>query len=157
MELRAPLLTVHILSVIVWLGCGLYEIFLAREMKRAHGTPFELQLTRLYIKYAPAVPISTLLVAATGATMAVVLDWGFFTQLWLGTKQTLMVAVLIIFASVVPPFYKYTGLVNALPEDAQVLPAETAHIFHSLEKWLIIMRVMGALAVVLAVFKPGLQ
>ena len=75
MEFRAPLLTVHILSVIVWLGCGLYEIFLAREMKGAQGTPFELHLTRLYIKYSPAVPIATLLVAATGGTMAVVLDW----------------------------------------------------------------------------------
>ena len=77
--------------------------------------------------------------------------------MWLGTKQALMIAVLIIFASVIPPFYRYTALVKSLPEDAQTLPTETAHIFQRLEKWVITMRVMGALAVVLAVFKPGLQ
>ena len=156
MEFRAPLLTIHVLSVIVWLGCGLYEIFLAREMENARGTSFELHLARLYIKYAPAVPIATLLVAGTGAAMAVVLDWGFFQQFWLGTKQVLMIMVLIIFASIVPPFYKYSGIVSSLPAQEKTLPLEAALIFHRLEKWLIAMRVMGAIAVVLAVFKPGL-
>ena len=157
MEFRAPLLTIHVLSVIVWLGCGLYEIFLAREMKTARGTALELHLARIYIKYAAAVPVATLLVAGTGATMAVVLDWGFFQQFWLGTKQALMATVLVIFASIVPPFYKYTGIVNSLPLDAETLPLQAAQIFHRLEKWLIVMRAMGAVAVALAVFKPGLQ
>ena len=157
MEFRAPLLTIHILSVIVWLGCGLYEIFLAREIKIARGTDFELHLARMYIKYSSAVPVATLLVAGTGATMAVVLDWGFFQQIWLGTKQALMVTVLIIFASVVPPFYKFTGIVNSLPPEAKALPVEAAQIFYRLEKWLITMRVMGAIAIALAVFKPGLR
>ena len=157
MEFRAPLLTIHVLSVIIWLGCGLYEIFLAREMKAARGTALELHLARIYIKYAAAVPVATLLVAGTGATMAVVLGWGFFQQIWLGTKQALMAAVLIIFASVIPPFYKFTGIVKSLPPDAEALPDEAAQIFHQLEKWLITMRVVGAVAVALAVFKPGLR
>lgn len=157
MEFRSPLLTVHILSVIVWLGCGLYEIFLAREMKAARGTSFELQLTRLYIKYGATVPVATLLVAGTGAVMAIVLKWGFFEHFWLGMKQGLMVAVLIIFASIIPAFYKFTGIVNSLSAGVEALPEEAAQIFGRLEKWLITMRVMGAIAVGFAVFKPGIQ
>ncbi len=52
MEFRAPLLTVHILSVVIGLGCGLYEIFLAHEMKNARGTLFELDLARRYANRA---------------------------------------------------------------------------------------------------------
>ena len=153
--MREPLLVIHILSVIIWLGCGLYELFLAREMKRARGSHLELELTRIYLKYAAPVPVATLLVAATGATMAVVLEWGFFQQFWLGMKQGLMVAVLIIFASVVPPFIKLQKIVETLPESATTLPAEAASIFDKIEPWLVVMRAMGAVAVIFAVFKFG--
>lgn len=155
---REPLLlTIHILSVIVWLGCGLYELFVARELKRARGTVLEVQLMRLYLRYAAPVPIATLLVAATGALMARLVGWGFFQQFWLGTKQGVMLAVLVIFASVVPPFLKLQAEVLALPADASALPEATARRFDRLEPWLIVMRTLGAIAVALAVFKPSLS
>lgn len=155
MPVREPLLTIHVLSVIVWLGCGLYELFLARDLKRARGTPLELHLMRLYLRYSAPVPIATLLVAATGVLMAVFVGWGFFQHLWLGTKQAIMLIVLAIFASVVPPFLRLKAQVEALPPDAVQLPADAARIFDRLEPWLVVMRVLGATAVVLAVFKPG--
>ena len=155
--MREPLLTLHILSVIIWLGCGLYEIFLAHEIKLSRGTVLELNLVKIYIKYSAAVPVATLLVAGTGVTMTIVLNWGFFTYIWLGTKQTLMIGVLIIFASVVPPFYRLSAIVESLPAGATILPKEAADLFCGLEPWLIVMRVLGAIAVGLAVFKPGLQ
>ena len=52
--MREPLLTLHILSVIIWLGCGLYEIFLAHEIKLSRGTVLELNLVKIYIKYSAA-------------------------------------------------------------------------------------------------------
>lgn len=153
MSYREPLLTIHILSVIVWLGCGLYELFIAYELKKARGTPFEAQLARMYLKYSKPVPIATLLVAITGASMAVVLEYGFFQQFWLGTKQALMLAVLIIFAGVVPPFIRIGKIIEALPDDAERLPEEGGLLFDKVEPWVLAMRVMGAIAVVLAVFK----
>jgi hypothetical protein len=153
--MRELLLVVHILSVIVWLGCGLYELFLTYELKKARGTNLELDLMRFYLKYSAPVPIATLLVAMTGATMAIVLDWGFFQQFWLGTKQVLMVGVLIIFASVLPPFIKLGGIVKSLPADVTALPEEAAVLFDRIEPWLVVMRIMGALAVFFAVFKFG--
>ena len=152
--LRNSLLTIHILSVIVWLGCGLYELFVARELKRSHGTPQEVDLARLYLKYAAPVPIATILVVITGVWMAIALDYGFFQTVWLGTKQGLMLFVLIVFASVLPPFLKLQKAVESLPPGASSLSAEAYRLFSGLEPWLIAMRVAGTIAVVLAVWRP---
>jgi uncharacterized membrane protein len=153
--LRNSLLTIHVLSVIVWLGCGLYELFLAHELKRARGTSGEVRLARIYLKYAAPVPIATLLVAGTGVWMAIALNYGFFQVLWLGIKQGLMVVVLVIFASILPPFLKFQRLLNALPADASALPAEASGLFGKLEPWLVVMRVLGTIAVVFAIWRPA--
>ena len=153
--LRNSLLTIHVLSVVVWLGCGLYELFLAHELKKARGTPTEVRLARMYLKYAAPVPIATLLVAGTGAWMAVALHFGFFQLLWLGIKQGLMVVVLLIFASILPPFLKFQSAVNALPEDATELPQSVAARFSAIEPWLLVMRVLGTIAVVFAIWRPS--
>jgi uncharacterized membrane protein len=155
--LRSVLLTIHVLSVIVWLGCGLYELFLARELKQARGTPLELEYARTYLKYAAPVPVATILVALTGVLMATLLGWGFFQQLWLGTKQTLMLLVLIIFGSITPLFLRFKGAVEALPAGTGALPSENAAQFDRLEPWLIVMRILGTVAVILAIFRPALR
>jgi hypothetical protein len=155
--LRSVLLSIHILSVIVWLGCGLYELFLARELKLARGNPAELHFARMYLKYAAPVPVATILVALTGVLMALFLGWGFFQYFWLGIKQALMLGVLIIFASIIPDFLRFKTAVEALPAETELLPSENACQFDALEPWLITMRIMGTAAVVLAVFKPGLS
>ena len=154
--LRSILLSIHVLSVIVWLGCGLYELFLARELKLARGTALELHYARMYLKYAAPVPVATILVALTGVLMALFLDWGFFQYLWLGTKQALMLGVLTIFASIVPAFLRFKSAVESLPAETEQLPTENARQFDALEPWLITMRIMGTVAVVLAVFRPEL-
>jgi uncharacterized membrane protein len=152
--LRNSLLTVHVLSVVVWLGCGLYELFLAHELKSARGTTTEVRLARIYLKYAAPVPVATLLVAGTGAWMAVALHFGFFQVLWLGIKQSLMLVVLGIFAAILRPFLQFQTAVNALPQDAGELPPDIASRFGAIEPWLLVMRVLGAIAVVLAIWRP---
>ena len=152
--LRNSLLTIHVLSVVVWLGCGLYELFVARELKAARGTRREVEFARIYLKYAAPVPIATLIVAGTGVWMAIALKFGFFQLLWLGVKQSLMIAILIIFASIVPPFLAFKKDVDALPDTATQLSADAARRFAQIEPWLIAMRVMGAVAVVFAIWRP---
>ena len=152
--LRNSLLTIHLFSVIVWLGCGLYELFLARELKLARGTRLEVDLARVYLKYAAPVPVATILVVITGVWMSIALGHGFFQSLWLGSKQGLMLFVLIIFASVLPPFMKLQAEIGALPDTAQALSPPAVGLFGRIEPWLVTMRVAGAIAVVFAVWKP---
>ena len=152
--MRNTLLTIHVLSVVIWLGCGLYEIFVARELKAARGTPREVEFARLYLKYAAPVPVATLVVAGTGVWMAIALHFGFFQLLWLGVKQSLMIGVLIIFAAIVPMFLTFKREVDALPPNATQLSADAARRFARLEPWLITMRVMGTIAVVFAIWRP---
>lgn len=152
--LRNSLLTIHILSVIVWLGCGLYELFLARELRLARGTPLEVDLARIYLKYSSPVPIATILVVVTGVWMVLALNYGFFQSLWLGSKQGLMLVVLVVFASVLRPFFKLQAEVAGIPIGASCLTRSASNLFDRLEPWLVVMRVSGAVAVVLAVWKP---
>ena len=49
-------LTIHVLSVVVWLGCGLYELFLAHELKQARVDSHSGASLRMYLKYAAPVP-----------------------------------------------------------------------------------------------------
>ncbi|MGF2059448.1 hypothetical protein, partial [Enterococcus innesii] len=89
------LLSIHILAVIVWLGFGLYELLVLREVRRARGTPGEAALIRLYGRYAGVVAVATLVVAAAGVAMSLTLHWGFFHVLWLGLKQAIMGAIIL--------------------------------------------------------------
>jgi len=68
--LRRTLLTLHLLGVVVWLGVGLYELFLDHEMRRVRGTPAELSLAPVYSRYGPVIAMGTLLVAARGVLQA---------------------------------------------------------------------------------------
>jgi uncharacterized membrane protein len=90
--IRNVLLSIHILAVVVWLGCGLYELVLTREIHRARGSAEEIPLLRIYGRYAGIVAIATLVTAAAGVSMSLMLGWGFFSVLWLGIKQGIMAA-----------------------------------------------------------------
>jgi hypothetical protein len=64
------LLTVHVFSVIVWIGFGLYELLLSREIRKARGTSTEIDLIRINGRYGGIVAVATLLVAISGILMA---------------------------------------------------------------------------------------
>ena len=120
--LRNSLLTVHLLGVVVWLGCGLYELFLSRELKHSRGTAKEVELSRLYVKYSAPVPVATILVAVTGVWMSIALGYGFFESFWLGSKQWLMLLVLVVFFSLMPTFIRLQKDVQGLPTSTTTLP-----------------------------------
>jgi uncharacterized membrane protein len=118
---RGTLLTFHLLGVVVWLGAGLYELFLDHEIQRARGTPAEVALARVYARYGPVVAAATLMVAATGVLQASLLGWGYFSVWWLGAKQLLMVLVLAILGALLPTFARMGRAVAAHPRRAGAL------------------------------------
>ena len=59
--LRNTLLTFHILFVVVWLGGGLYDVFLAHEAKKARGTDLEVPVLRMKMYYGRVVALATVL------------------------------------------------------------------------------------------------
>jgi hypothetical protein len=155
MMLRGTLLTLHLLGVVVWLGAGLYELFLDREMGRVRGKPAEVSLARVYSRYGPVVATATLLVAATGALQASLLGWGYFTAFWLGAKQLLMLVVLGILGALLPKFLRMGRVVAAHPEGAGQLSQEARALFERVRPYVLLMRMAALLALVLAVFRPG--
>lgn len=156
MELRNFLLTIHVLGVIVWLGCGLYEILLLRELRRLRGnTAAEVAVIRIYGRYAGIVALATLLVAAMGVWMTLAFDWGFFRTLWLGIKQGIMAAVLLGMAVLTPQFIAAGKSINAVRDDGGGLHEALSWIAR-VERHVIPMRIGALIAVALAIFRPTL-
>ena len=152
--LRNTLLSIHILAVIVWLGFGLYEILLTREIRHARGLPEEIPLIRIYGRYAGLVAIATLIVAAAGVAMSVLFGWGFFSVLWLGIKQGIMAAIIISMIVLTPLFIRTYAAIARIsgPESAELQTARA--LMGRVERYVILMRLGGVAAVVLAIWRP---
>jgi hypothetical protein len=154
MVLRGVLLSLHLLGVIVWLGAGLYDLFLDREIERARGTPAEVALARVYTRYGPVIVVAALFVALTGVLQASLLGWGYFRVLWLGAKQLLMLLVLGILAWLLPTFARMGRAVAAHSDGAGELSDEARALFRRVRPYVLAMRGAALLALVLAVFRP---
>ncbi|MFI5317211.1 MAG: hypothetical protein ACHQ6T_16035 [Myxococcota bacterium] len=152
--LRGTLLTLHLLGVIVWLGAGLYDLFLDHEIQRARGTPAEIALARVYTRYGPVIVVAALFVALTGALQASALGWGYFRVFWLGAKQLLMLLILGILAWLLPIFARMGRAVAAHPAGASELSDEARALFRRVRPHILVIRGAALLALVLAVFKP---
>jgi len=153
--LRNVLLSVHLVAAIVWLGVGLYELFLYREIRRARGTPLEVQLIQIYGRYSSVVAVATLVVAAAGLLMSLLLGWGFFQQLWLGVKQAIMLLILLDMALLVPTFRRAYTEIAALSTDDGVAALERCRTtLAQVHRHVVPMRIGALLAVLLAVWRP---
>jgi ABC-type multidrug transport system permease subunit len=152
--LRNTLLSIHILAVVVWLGCGLYELLLTREIRRAHGAPEEIPLLRIYGRYAGIVAIATLFTAAAGALMSIMLGWGFFSVLWLGIKQGIMVAIILAMIFLTPLFMKTYAAISAVSDSDSTSLQIARDLIARVERYVLLMRFGGVISVLLAVWRP---
>lgn len=152
---RNLLLTLHVLGVIAWLGFGAYELLLSREIRKARDTPLEVQLIRIYGKYAGLVALGTLVVAVAGVLMSIVVGWGFFTSLWLGIKQIIMLVVLADMAYLVPTFIATAKATRDLTDSGGGSIDRTRALLAKVETHVVPMRLGALVAVVLAVWRPG--
>jgi len=154
--LRSALLTVHLLAVILWLGGGAYELFVARQARRYRGTPVELPLLRMVATTGPVIAVAMVLVAATGVLMSWLLGWGFFRVFWLGAVQAIMGVALCIMFSILRPYYRAGGLMRALPPGPGEATDEIRAALARLDPWIYAMRAGALVAFALAIWKPSL-
>jgi uncharacterized membrane protein len=76
---REILVTIHLLSVVVWLGAGVYDFFLTRETASGAGQSAELPLTHIHLRYGPVIAVAMFLVFISGILMSALLArLGFF-------------------------------------------------------------------------------
>ena len=154
MILRNTLLSIHILAVVVWLGCGLYELLLTREIRRAQGTAAEIPLLRIYGRYAGIVAIATLVTAAAGVCMSVMLGWGFFSVLWLGIKQAIMAAIILAMICLTPLFLRTYAAISAVSDFDSTSLLTARDLIGRVERCVVFMRLGGVVSVLLAVWRP---
>lgn len=148
------LLTVHIFSVIVWIGFGLYELLLSREIHKARGTSTEIELIRINGRYGGIVAIATLFVAISGILMASLFGWGFFQQTWLGIKQGIMLAILLDMAWLTPTFRRAYREIRALSDVRGPELEQCRATLARIHPHVVLMRLGAIVAVGLAIWRP---
>ena len=152
--LRNSLLTLHIIGVVVWLGCGLFDVFLAREVRRARGSPLELTLFRVQHRYGWVVAAATILVAITGVLMSSLVGWGYFTAWWLGLKQAIMLAVVAGMTAMLPMVIATGRELRRLPEGGS-MSDELRGLAQRSDAYYALMRLGALAALLLGVWRPG--
>ena len=152
--MRELLLSLHVLAAVVWLGAGLYDLFIIREISRSRGTDVEVVLIRIHLRYGPVIAVATMVVFVTGILMSSFLGWGYFTRLWLGLKQGLMLVVVALMILFVPSVMRLQRAVNALPSNATV-GEEIRSLVATGVRYEVAMRAAALVAFFLAIYRPG--
>lgn len=98
------LLILHIVGICCWLGGAIYErIFIVGGVRKAKGSELEVPMYRLMLSTVTFFGISVLVILMTGIIMTIMLNYGFFHWSWIGLKQYMMVALLIVFMFIIGP------------------------------------------------------
>ena len=149
------LVVIHVLAVIVWIGFGLYELLLHREIRKSRGTAVEIALIRISGRYGGLVALATLVVAITGVLMTQWLGLGYFRLVWLGMLQGIMLAVLLDMAWLTPTFLRLAREIKALPDTPGRELDRARATLEQVHPHVLWMRIGALVAVVFAVFQPA--
>jgi uncharacterized membrane protein len=93
------LITVHIITAMLWLGGAIVETFyFIPKFKKVNNGITEAHFIRIWASSAPYYGPVVLLLLISGITLSIYGGWGFFESFWLGTKQGIMIVILLILA-----------------------------------------------------------
>ena len=156
--LRNALLSLHILSVAIWLGGAGYELLIVRRIRQARGTGRERDLVDIYMAYGPILGVATVLTALSGVFLSLSSDFGFFQYTWLGVKQAAMVGILIALGLALPPLirtHKTLQAESAGADGSQETLERFRDALNRAEPIFGIVRIVAIVSLFLAVWKPS--
>jgi hypothetical protein len=145
-----------LLSIINWIGAGFFELYLGRVFIAAKGEPTEAPLIRIIYGSDLVVFGATILAFAAGIAMAITEGYWFFTVLWLGLKQAIMLIVVAIVIFILPTAMRLNAAIQNLPPGPGPASEDVRALYGKLEPWYWVMRILAVFAVLLAVWRPVL-
>ncbi|MBM7573439.1 DUF2269 family protein [Aquibacillus albus] len=118
LSLYEILITVHIITAMLWLGGALVETFyFIPQFKKVSNGITEAHFIKIWSSSGPYYGPVVLLLLFTGITLTIYGGWGFFQSFWLGTKQGIMITIfLIAIAAAFPNMGKTQKMATALLE-----------------------------------------
>jgi hypothetical protein len=152
--IRNTLLSIHILAIITWIGAGFFELYLGRRFLAAKGTVLEAPFIRIVYGSDLVVFIATIVALLAGVAMAIYEGYWFFTVLWLGIKQAIMLLIIVIVVFIFPTAMKLNVAINLLPAGPGPANDDIRELYRKLEPWYWVMRILAVIAVLLAVWRP---
>ena len=150
------LLTVHLICAALWLGGAVYErLFLVGNLLKARGSGQEWPLLRMMLSTEMYFMSATVLLLLTGIALTVWSGAGFFRMSWVGFKQGVMVAVLLVFAGYVAPRMKQLKKSLHPKKDRTVtFPESSFETIREMTRGLDIIHLGVVINVVLAAWRP---
>ncbi len=98
------LLILHITAVCCWLGGAMYErYYIVGGIRKAKDRESETSFLKILLSTAPFFLTAVITVLITGIIMTIIGNYGFFQWSWIGLKQYIMVAILLVFIFYVAP------------------------------------------------------
>jgi uncharacterized membrane protein len=149
-------LTLHILSAVVWLGGALYETFFVfRNVREHRGSVTGLAFIRVFLGAAPYFAISIITLIVTGILLTVMTGGGFFQVPWLGIKQGVMLTIVLIIVTFIMPRMKVVEKeVTQAIEKGCALTESTYQRLTKVWRMLDLIHVLAVINIILAVWKP---
>ncbi len=150
------LLFIHLVSVAVWLGGAVYERFvLVRKARNAAGTRLELELTEMFFSSAKVLLPAVLALLLSGIAMTIHAGYSFFGGDWLGFKQSVMAAIILLFHLYIGPRSKKTmALVEQDRKNGGTMAEPTRQAFNRLYVGFDIIHFGVVLNLIAAVWQP---
>lgn len=130
MDLYPPVLVLHILSAVVWLGTFPAQLIIEKFLKGVKGTPAEAKMVSLYLFLLNiAGMIGMIGILLSGIFMVFILPYysffSFASNHWLAAKQVLMIVIaFVIFAVVIPKGKKAKSLLKESGDEPEQLGSE---------------------------------
>jgi hypothetical protein len=152
--LRDTLLSIHLFGAIAWVGAGFFQLYLGRLFLAQKGSVLEAPLIRIVYGSDFVVFAATVLVFLAGIGLAICEGYWFFTTLWLGVKQAIMLVVVAIVVFIFPAARQLNIAIGKLPPGSGPANDEIRGLYRSLEPWYWLMRLLAVAAVLLAIWRP---
>lgn len=98
------LLILHLVAVCFWLGGAVYErVYIVGGIRKAKGTELEAPMYKLMLQTMPFFLSAVAVILITGITMTILNNYSFLDWSWLGVKQYIFLAIVLLFSLYIGP------------------------------------------------------
>jgi uncharacterized membrane protein len=153
------LLFLHFIGFTIIIGAAVYDRFyIVRNIRMARDSSLEKDLIRIYLSTGTLYGIGAALLLFSGIGLTILTGEGFFKPSALGVKQSLFLAIGLLFPIyIIPLMLKIDRLLNTMPGENAVVSDRCRSLLERLYWVLDTITIASVLILAIAIWKPDLH
>lgn len=158
-HMNEMLLFLHYIGFAITIGAALYDrAYIVRNIRRAKGTRLERDLIRIYLSTGPLFSIGVGFILVSGIGLTLINDEGFFRRSTVGLKQTLFLAIGLMFPLYIMPIMRQINrLLTAVPDGNASVSDQCHSLLARLYPMLDAVTIANIVILAIAVWHPAFQ